>query len=107
MIEATMVYKPGNKRKIGENFFDYKIVDAVEIDGSSELEKALEEGWFRTPPEALEASTKEETTPSKKLDENGPTRDELKEMASQLGLTFASNIPTAQLEKMIEEKLES
>jgi hypothetical protein len=49
MKEATMVYKyPGSHEMHGGNF-DYKIVDAS-VEG--ELEKAQEEGWSLTTPDA-------------------------------------------------------
>lgn len=89
MEEPTMVYKRGSKIKVDGNRFDYKIVEAAELEGALK-----DDGWFRTPAEALEG------VPS---DNEGPTRDELKLMAEQLGVEYPSNISTKKLAELVDE----
>ena len=99
MSTPTMVYKTGSAIRHDGNYFDYKIVEADAEEGAkSELEQALEEGWFRTTAEARECVPP---------DNEGPTREELKEMAQQLGLKYPSNTSTEKLNKLVNEALGS
>ena len=98
MKNPTMVYKHPGRHKIHGNMFDYKIVSAEpeEEGGESELDQALAGGWFKTTPEALEG------VPS---DDEPPTREELEAKATELGISFPSNIKDETLLQKINEKL--
>lgn len=94
-----MVYRKGTKLKVDGEFFNYTIVEAdtPEDADESELDKALADGWFRTPAEALEG------VPS---DNEVPTRDELKAKADELGLEYPGNISNKKLAELVAEALE-
>lgn len=84
----TMLYKHPGSHDIHGDKFDYCIVSDDDVDD------ALNDGWFLTTPEAL---------PS---DEAEPTRDEVKQMADELGIEYIKNIKTDKLQKLVEAKLE-
>lgn len=98
MKKATMVYKHPGKHKIHGDKFDYKVVSGEEEGGESELELALEDGWFLTTTEAKDG------TPS---DDQAPTRAELEAKAVGLGISFPINIGDKKLLEKINEALEA
>src|SRR4051794_5380259 len=108
-----MLYKAGGPEEIHGGRFSTLIVN-----NDDELDAALADGWSMTTPEAVEAAkavTNQGATTDKlaapvaqdKLDNAPPTREELKHKATELGLTFAANIPTDKLAALVDEKLEA
>jgi len=88
--------------------------DYVAVANEDELAAKLAEGYFETVPEALApkkpaappASAAAAATTPAPTDDNAPaTRDELKQKATELGLEFASNIPTDKLAALVAAKL--
>jgi hypothetical protein len=92
-----MLYKEGGPHKFHGGNFDYIIVDELEVD------KALEDGWFLTTPEAKEA--KKTKVIESKIDTDQPTRDELKIKAKELEISFDSKISTKKLGELVSKKL--
>lgn len=100
-----MIYKAGGTEEIHGGRFTTHIVDAQD-----ELDAALADGWHLTTCEAKAAAEKPATTGAAPgagtTDDNTPpTRDELKQKATELGLTFAGNISNAKLAEMIDAAL--
>jgi len=89
-MTKTMLYKHPGPHKIHGNKFDYIVTE--------DIQKAQEDGWFLTTPEALETS---EPKPG-----HEPTRDEVKQKADELGIEYPKNIKTTKLQKMVEDKLD-
>lgn len=90
-MTKTMLYKHPGPHKIHGNKFDYTVTEDVE--------QAMEDGWFLTTPEALEAGQPEPTLGA------APTRDEIKQKADELGIEYPKNIQTPRLQKLVEDKL--
>lgn len=89
-MTKTMLYKHPGPHKIHGNKFDYIVTE--------DIDAALEDGWFLTTPEALEAVEPEST--------DEPTRDEMKKKAAELGIEYPKNIKNARLQKLVEDKLD-
>lgn len=91
----TLVYKsPGDHFGPGSATYSYKGVRE-----QAQLDEALSSGWFRTLAEALAGDHDE---PS---DDSAPTREELEEKATELGLKFDGRTTDAGLLKKIETAL--
>lgn len=91
-----MLYQAGGTEEIHGGRFSTLIVhDAAELDA------ALASCWFMTTPEAKAAAEEAAANPVPD-DSASPTRVELKQHATNLGLTFAPNIPTDKLASMID-----
>lgn len=86
----------------------------VAVESEEDLEAKLADGWFSSVPEAL--APKSATAPAAPAalapkepevpaDDAPPTRDELKAKAAELGLEFASNIPTDKLAALVAAAL--
>lgn len=87
MKQATMLYKVGGDLKLDCGDFSYIIVD------SSEVEEKVKEGWFKHPLDSV-------------IDvESIPTRKELEEKASELGIKFDKRVSDKNLSVKIEEAL--
>lgn len=89
-MTKTMLYKHPGPHKIHGSKFDYIVTE--------DIEQAMEDGWFLTTPEALEAVEPE--------DGHEPTRDEIKQKADKLGIEYPKNIKTPRLQKLVEDKLD-
>ncbi len=104
-----MMYKAGGGEQIHGGRFSTLIVH-----DQDELETALAGGWSRTTPEAVEAARPAKPAPDPAASSGGkpevdddapPTRDELKQKANELGLTYAGNISTEKLAALVETAL--
>lgn len=97
--QTTMVYKhPGTKLVLKEGSFDYKRVP------SKEVEKALEDGWYLTSPEALENSTGPEVKPSVSKDEVAKIGKKLEEKSAELETGLKTlEVKQAELDKREKE----
>lgn len=105
-----MLYKAGGVEEIHGGRFSTLIVQ----DGD-ELEAALAGGWALTTPEATAKApaavvAKPEvsgaaTGGAGPGDNAPPTRDELKQKAAELGLTYAHNISNVKLAELVEAAL--
>lgn len=90
-----MIYKAGGNEEIhGGRFATLIVQDAAELDA------ALAGGWSLTTTEATKA-----VAPAGPDDNAPPTRDELKQKATDLGLTFAGNISTEKLAGLVDAAL--
>lgn len=87
----TMIYRHPGRHKIGKKFYDYKVVDAADVDSF------LSDGWFRTPAEAEACEIL--------LDDEPPTRGELEIKATELGIDFDGRTTDRKLLERINEKL--
>ena len=116
MTQATMVYRsPATKphttcvdRKTGQTY-ETKVVDAepAEEGGKSELDQALESGWYGSPAEAIDAATGK-VEPEPAVDFNAPpTRAELEQKASELGVVFDDKMKDKTLSKKINQVIET
>lgn len=102
MSTPTMLYKKGAKLKVDGEFYDYIIVEAESEEGeSSELDKALADGWFKTPFEALNETANDPGSP---WIGDLPSREELEAQATELGIKFSSRTSDEKLaEKILAE----
>ena len=95
MENPVMLYKAGGPHDIHGGKFDYVIVEDADV-----AEK-LGEGWHLTTPEALAAGDNEP-----ELDDDAPpTRDELKQKLTALGVVFARNASDEKLTELLAEAL--
>lgn len=88
-----MLYKAGGPHEIHGGRFDTLIVD-----DSDELDAALANGWHLNTDEA-------KAPPVAPKDDEPPTRQEMLQKATELGLTFRANIPSAKLLEMLDAAL--
>lgn len=94
MLEATMLYKHPGQHSFDGGTFDYIIVDA------SDIPKAVADGWRLTTIEAL-------TLEADVVDNSAPTRAELEQKATELGLKFDGRTSDKKLSLAIDEALAS
>jgi hypothetical protein len=102
----TMVYRfPGSSAlgyKHDGDLYDHKVVDQYAEEGDeSELDAALEDGWFASPAEAKAAAQAGQDED----DEDPPTIEELKQKADELGIEYTWNIKPETLLERINEAL--
>lgn len=84
-----MLYRAGGDEAIhGGQFTTLIVHDAVELDA------ALAGGWFMT--------TTEAAAPAPADDDTAPTRAELEQKATELGIEFSARIGDAKLAERIE-----
>lgn len=107
---TVMVFKAPGPEKIHGHLVQYEVVDESQVDDK------LGAGWHLTAIEAGEAYLAEqqaaadaaraatEAAAAKELDDDTrpPTRDELEQMATQLGIAFSPRVSDRKLRKMIE-----
>lgn len=107
---TVMLFKAPGPEKIHGHQVQYVVVDESEVDDK------LGAGWHMTAIAAGEAyiaeqealveseRAKAEANAARELndDTRPPTRDELEQMATQLGLTFGPRVSDKKLRKMIE-----
>ena len=112
MKNATMLYKCPGPHDIHGGHFDYTIVDA---DEEGAIDTALASGWYLTTPEAKAArdadliaaaaarEAEAERLAKIALDDvnKPPTRDELEQMATSLGLPFTARTGDKKLADLI------
>lgn len=95
MIFPTIVYKcPGNHQCHGGTYDLLGIADDVE------LSMALHNGWFKSLPEAVSGEAEDPA------DSAPPTRKELEDKASELGLKFDGRTTDRRLIEMIEHEMD-
>lgn len=104
-----MVYKAGGPEEIHGGHFSTLIVES-----DDELDDALAKGWRLTTVEAKVTELPERSSATGTTGEGSgsaggdnapPTRDELKQKATELGLTFAGNISTDNLAALVDDAL--
>jgi hypothetical protein len=96
-----MLYKHPGQHKMHGDKFDYIVVDELEVD------KALNDGWYKTTPEALKNSNVIEAKVIDDIpnDDEMPTREELEDMANELDISFDGRTADKTLSNKIAEKL--
>ena len=94
-MSHTMLYKAPGQHDIHGGKFDYKIVPDEQIDD------ALADGWHLTTPEAKQA-LEAEAAKALSDDTKPPTRDELEQMATKLGIAFSARTSGKRLRAQIE-----
>jgi hypothetical protein len=108
-MNPTMLYKYPGSQEMHGGHFDYTIVDA---DEEGAIDKAKSEGWYLTTPEAkaaheaaLAAATAakdaENLAQADKQDNAPPTRAELEQVASSLGILFDGRTKDKKLSELI------
>lgn len=99
-----MVYKAGGPHEIHGAKFDYLIAEDDE-----ELTGMLADGWHLSTNEATDAAkaaVRPQTQNPEPADDNAPpTRAELEQKATELGIEFSPRIGDAKLAERIAEKL--
>lgn len=105
-MSHTMLYKAPGQHDIHGGKFDYKIVPDEQTD------EALADGWHLTTPEAKQALETDQAAAAAKLeaeaakalsdDTKPPTRDELEQMATKLGIAFSARTSDKKLRAQIE-----
>ena len=96
-----MVYKVP-----GKHVRPYGTYDFAGVKNAEELEVRLKDGWFCTLPEAIEPKKVEATVEAVKTDDIAPpTRQELEEKATQLGIKFDGRFSDKKIAQLIEEAL--
>ncbi len=93
MKNATMLYQAPGPHQIHGGNFDYKIVDADEV------EEALADGWHMT---TTDAQASHEADQGEPADNAPPTRKEMLAKAKELGLPHAFNISNVALAELID-----
>lgn len=96
-FEPTIVYKASGPHQRLGGTFDYKGVSTQE-----EFDAAIEAGWHADYAEMLNPKPKEPTDP---VNDGVPTRAELEQKATELGLKFDGRTGDKKLGEMIAEAL--
>ncbi len=114
---SVMLYKEGGPHKFHGGNFDYIIVDELEVD------KSLNDGWFKTTPEATKANKPKKAIKPPKNEEEikehlknhppienteinaAPSREELEAKAKELNIKFPANIKDKTLLSKINKAL--
>lgn len=104
-FEPTIVYKPSGPYQRQGGTFDYKGVNTQD-----ELDAAIESGWHESFAEMLEPKAKvvETQTPEPEpepANDAAPTRAELEQKATELGLKFDGRTSDKKLGELIDEAL--
>jgi len=81
----------------------YGTYDFTGVNDAEELQAKLKEGWFCSFLEAIEPQDKEEVT--KEDDIAPPTRQELEEKATELGIKFDGRFSDKKIAQLIDETL--
>lgn len=97
----TIVYKVPGKHVRPNGTYDFAGVKNAE-----ELEAKLKDGWFKTMPEAIEPKKVQPVVETAKADDIAPpTRLELEEKATELGIKFDGRFSDKKISQLIEETL--
>ena len=111
VVFMEIVYKiPG--KNAGPEGYSY---DWSPVKSEVELKEKLKDGWFDTLEDALKGERARDDegqyvaddpeTPENEAYNKPPTREELKQMATDLDIEFPKNIKDIKLRKLIDEKL--
>lgn len=92
---TTMVYKHPGAHKVDGVSFDYLIVT------DDKLDEALAAGWALSAPKAKEAFDAAQAAPA----ETAPTRAELEQKATELGIKFDGRTTDKKLSAAIADKV--
>jgi len=96
-----MVYKVPGKHVRPHGTYDFTGVNNAE-----ELETKLKEGWFLSLPEAIEPKKVAPVSEDVKADDTAPpTRQELEEKATELGIKFDGRFSDKKIAQLIEDAL--
>ncbi len=96
MKTPTMVLKYPGPTQLQDGSYDYLIVDEPDV------EAALADGWYRTAAEAKAAGSAPKDEPKPDAE---PTRAELEQKATELGLKFDGRTTDKKLAALIAEKV--
>jgi len=102
----SLVYRsPGPHHGPNGKTFEY-----APVENDDDVERMKKEGWHEDLQVACGVKKPEEPEepedPEDPIDEDSPpSREELKEMADSLGLTYARNSTNEKLQKLIDDKL--
>lgn len=104
-FEPTIVYKPAGPHQRQGGTFDYKGVSTQE-----ELDAAIADGWDESFAEMLEPKAKIVEAPEPEpepepANDAAPTRAELEQKATELGLKFDGRTSDKKLGEMIAKAL--
>lgn len=96
-----MVYKVPGKHVRPHGTYDFEGVNNAE-----ELKAKLKEGWFSSFSEAIGAKKEVEVVEDKESDDTAPpSRQELEEKATELGIKFDGRFSDKKIAQLIEEAL--
>ena len=96
-----MVYKVPGKHVRPHGTYDFVWVNNVE-----EFEAKIKEGWFSSFSEAIGAKKEVEVVEDKESDDTAPpSRQELEEKATELGIKFDGRYSDKKISQLIEEAL--
>lgn len=98
-FESTIVYKASGPHQRLGGTFDYKGVSTQE-----EFDAAIKAGWYPTLDEAVAPKTKNDLIPDPVKDAP-PSRAELEQKATELGLKFDGRTGDKKLGELIAEAL--
>jgi hypothetical protein len=97
----AMVYKVP-----GKHVRPYGTYDFAGVNNTEELEAKLKEGWFSSLTEAIDTKKVETVVKAVKTDDVAPpTRQELEEKATELGIKFDGRFSDKKIEQLINEAL--
>lgn len=100
MEYPTMVFKVPGKHVRPNGTYDFTGVSNAE-----ELAAKLKEGWFLTLPEAIEPKKETFVATTETDDTAPPTRQELEQKATELGIKFDGRFSDKKISQLIEEAL--
>lgn len=95
-MSHTMLYRCPGAHQIHGGNYDYLIV------ADEDVSATLAAGWFKSTPEAKDAY---EDAMTPKVHSGKPTRDELEQKATELGIPFSAKVSDKKLGDLIEAKL--
>lgn len=97
-----LVYKDGGPHQRKGGTFDYR-----QVCDEQQMDAALDDGWHGSLPAALEANEKPTATPAARALDNSrrPTREELEQKATELGIPFGPRVSDRKLGESIAAKL--
>jgi len=97
----SMVYKVPGKHVRPHGTFDFAGVNNAE-----ELEAKLKDGWFSSLSEAIEPKKEAPVVATTETDDTAPpTRQELEQKATELGIKFDGRFSDKKISQLIEEAL--
>ncbi len=96
-----MVYKVPGKHVRPHGTYDFAGVNNAE-----ELQAKLKDGWFSSLPEAIDSKQTAPVVEAVKVDDIAPpSRQELEEKATELGIKFDGRFSDKKISQLIEETL--
>jgi hypothetical protein len=101
MEYPSMVYKVPGKHVRPHGTYDFTGVNNAE-----ELQAKLKDGWFSSLPEAIDSKQTAPVVEAVKVDDIAPpSRQELEEKATELGIKFDGRFSDKKISQLIEETL--